>query len=200
MARSQPADILPEALQAAYQQFRYYWLAAPAGKTAELLALFCRVCSLEASGSQDLPLVSVLRDTLGDSDPKNDRVFYVWFLTSSRPSFGQRLLSAVPFSCWRVGAGSQNVNVTPRIDLSAPAPDCTRIVFGCHLFKHNAEYVGRSGGSSTFNSCHWRCCIVDSYRLQMNNATFESSGNQTQPGLKQPVSKTALRNDPHGRR
>jgi hypothetical protein len=133
MARSQPADILPEALQAAYQQFRYYWLAAPAGKTAELLTLFCRVCSLEASGSQDLPLVSVLRDTLGDSDPKNDRVFYVWFLTSSRPSFGQRLLSAVPFSCWRVGAGSQNVNVTPRIDLSAPAPDCTRIVFWLSL-------------------------------------------------------------------
>lgn len=102
-------------------------------KTAELLTLFCRVCSLEASGSQDLPLVSVLRDTLGDSDPKNDRVFYVWFLTSSRPSFGQRLLSAVPFSYWRVGAGSQNVNVTPRIDLSAPAPDCTRIVFWLSL-------------------------------------------------------------------
>src|SRR4051812_37083816 len=97
MVRSQPLDIPPNVLQTSYQKPRYYWQAAPAGTTAELLTLFCHACSPEASGSQDVPVVSVLRDTLGDSDPKNDRVLYVWLLTSSRPSLGQRLLSAVPF-------------------------------------------------------------------------------------------------------
>jgi hypothetical protein len=118
---SQPADLLPVVIQAAYQQPRYYWRATAVGKTAELLTLFCRACSLGSSGRHDVPLVSVLRDTLGDSDPTNDRVLYVWLLTSSRPNVGQRLLSAVPFFYWRAGEGSQNVNVAPRIDLSTPA-------------------------------------------------------------------------------
>ena len=119
---SQPADLLPIVIQAAYQQqLRYYWRATAVGTTAELLTLFCRACSPGSSGRQDVPLVSVLRDTLGDSDPTNDRVFYVWLLTSSRPNVGQRLLSAVPLFYWRAGEGSQSVNVAPRIDLSTPA-------------------------------------------------------------------------------
>lgn len=118
---SQPADLLPGVVQAARQQPRYYWRATAVGKTAELLTLFCRACASGSSGSRDVPLVSVLRDTLGDSDPKNDRVFYVWLLTSSRPNVGQRLLAAVPLFYWRAGEGSQNVNVAPRIDLSTPA-------------------------------------------------------------------------------
>jgi len=117
--------------------------AAGLAAASVLAAAGLSVRVLEAR--QDLPLVSVLRDTLGDSDPKNDRVFYVWFLTSSRPSFGQRLLSAVPFSYWRVGAGSQNVNVTPRIDLSAPAPDCRRIV-GCHFVQAQRGIRGKVWG------------------------------------------------------
>src|SRR3954462_11763802 len=85
MARSGPADILPAIAQAAYHEPRYYWRATHVGETVELLTLFCRACSLEASADHDMPLVSVLRDTLGDLDPKNDRVLDVWLLTSSRP-------------------------------------------------------------------------------------------------------------------
>ena len=43
------------------------------------------------------PLVSVLRDTLGDSNPENDKLRYLWPLTYTRPGLGQRIAGAIPF-------------------------------------------------------------------------------------------------------
>jgi hypothetical protein len=45
----------------------------------------------------DIPLVSVLRDTLGDDKPENDRLRYVWMLTHTKATFGQKLSALVPF-------------------------------------------------------------------------------------------------------
>jgi hypothetical protein len=118
---SQPMAISAHVAQLEHPEPHYYWRAEPVGKTAELLTLFCGSCHFEAAGNQDVPLISVLRDTLGDSDPKNDRVLYVWLLTCSRPNIGRRLLSAVPFFYWRVGQGSLNGSAASRIDLSTPA-------------------------------------------------------------------------------
>jgi hypothetical protein len=63
----------------------------PVADGAELVTIFGRLHN-PASGSQDLdvPLVSVLRDSLGDSDPANDRLRKVWILTSTRPTPWQR--------------------------------------------------------------------------------------------------------------
>jgi hypothetical protein len=48
--------------------------------------------------SKWVPLVTVLRDTLGDLNPGKTIVLrYVWPLTYTRPTVGQRVLSAVPF-------------------------------------------------------------------------------------------------------
>jgi hypothetical protein len=101
----------------------YYWQASRVGDTAELLTLFCRSCAAAAVTGQDTPLVAVLRDTLGDNSTQNDRLIYVWLLTYSRPSFGQHLLSAVPFFYWRVAEGSARVSprdTKPLLDLTAP--------------------------------------------------------------------------------
>ncbi len=101
----------------------YYWHATPVGNTAQLLTLFCHGCQSNANGEQDQPLVSVLRDTLGDSNPANDRLSYVWLLSYSRLNFGQRILSAVPFFYWRVGEGSKSVSAhdtAPLFDLTTP--------------------------------------------------------------------------------
>jgi hypothetical protein len=75
----------------------YYWRASPANDSAQLLTLFCRACEDATGSGRDIPLVAVLRDTLGDSDSVNDRVTYVWLLTYSRPSWEKRMLSAIPF-------------------------------------------------------------------------------------------------------
>ena len=47
--------------------------------------------------NREVPLVSVLRDTMGDGDPANDILRDVWMHAYARPSLRQRLLAAVPF-------------------------------------------------------------------------------------------------------
>jgi hypothetical protein len=86
----------------------YYWKSVQVDDSAQLLTLF----------SQDVPLVSVLRDNLG-----KDQISYVWLLTYSRPNLGQRVLSAVPFFYWKVAAGSTKVrksDVKPLINMTLP--------------------------------------------------------------------------------
>jgi hypothetical protein len=108
--------------------FRIVREPVPGG--AELLTVYGRVdagfASVLAAGAGSVPLVSVLRDTLGDDDPENDRLRYVWMHGYTRPSFGQRLASAVPFLNMRVGNKdlSDPVPLPPAVvDISAPERD-----------------------------------------------------------------------------
>ena len=111
----------------------YFWKITPVGDTAQLVTLFCRACGPPLLGdnstlqtlpvaSSEIPLVSVLRDNLGDKLTENDRLTSVWLLGYVRPSLTQRGLSAVPFFYWRVGHGSVNAdnpNTTPWVDLTS---------------------------------------------------------------------------------
>ncbi|MFN0278914.1 MAG: hypothetical protein ACKVRN_09955 [Pyrinomonadaceae bacterium] len=67
---------------------------------AELLTIFGRLqntSGLTADKTTEMPLISVLRDTLGDTKPENDRLRYVWNLYYSKTSFGQKISAFVPF-------------------------------------------------------------------------------------------------------
>jgi hypothetical protein len=83
----------------------------PVAGGAELLTIYGQLDGLkhEQNQSSEVPLVSIVRDTLGDDNPDNDRLRYVWMLTYTKPTFGQRVASAVPFLYSRVsnkqGAG-----------------------------------------------------------------------------------------------
>ena len=88
------------------------------GERAQLLTLFCRACGVLTGTEQDLPLVSVLRDTLGDQTSENDRVTYVWLLTYAHPRMGQRILSAIPFFYWRIGNGSKSAATLERCEVT----------------------------------------------------------------------------------
>ena len=113
----------------------------PAG--GELLTVFGRP---DAGVSRDdhpvppeVPLVSVLRDTLGDSDPENDRLRYVWVHGYTSPSAAQRVASAIPFLNRRTGNKtlSEEPGVPPSvIDLGAPARELWR-----HVLWTVAEYT-----------------------------------------------------------
>jgi hypothetical protein len=72
---------------------------------AELLTIFARLDGLRSQGGNapEVPLVSVVRDTLSDDNPENDRLRYVWMLTYTRPSFMKRFASAIPFFYQHVG-------------------------------------------------------------------------------------------------
>lgn len=71
----------------------------PVAGGAEIVTIFVRRSADEsvAGPIADLPLVSVLRDTLGDEIPENDRLRYVWMLTYTEPSLRQKVAGFVPF-------------------------------------------------------------------------------------------------------
>lgn len=105
-------------------RFHYFWLAQPAGNSAQLITLFCNDCGPDARTEASVPLLSVLRDTLGDDRRDNDRITYVWLLGLSRQNIGKQLLAGVPFFYWRVGDGSTHIDdnrpVKPLMDLTKP--------------------------------------------------------------------------------
>jgi hypothetical protein len=83
---------------------------------AELLTVMGHV----PGQSAEMPILSVLRDTLGDSDPENDRLRYVWVLSSTRPSVLNRAAGSLPFFYWRPDFGkSGDQKPVPIIDLGA---------------------------------------------------------------------------------
>jgi hypothetical protein len=121
-------DVLPKK-PAGPSPFRIETL--PVGKDAQLLTVFGSLDGLKADGSAvapgaEVPLVSILRDTLGDADPENDRLRNVWMLTYTRPTTLQRVASAVPFLYGRVGGKKKasTKGVPPAvIDLADPKRD-----------------------------------------------------------------------------
>ncbi len=76
-------------------------------------------------------MVSVLRDTLGDSSPENDRLRYVWPLTYTRPTARQRISGAIPFLYSRVGnkKGVSSKAPPPVFDMAAPDRDVWNKIF-----------------------------------------------------------------------
>lgn len=83
---------------AATSAFRVEKVAVAGG--SEIITIFARQ-TYDAGPMQgpvaDIPLVSILRDTLGDDNPENDRLRYVWMLTYTKATFTQKLSALVPF-------------------------------------------------------------------------------------------------------
>src|ERR1044072_2522556 len=102
---------------------------------AELITVFARLSGLdpkEASTEKDnfVPLVSILRDTLGDDTPENNRLRYVWPLTYTRPSTKQRLAAAIPFFYARVGNKEKLTKTPPpALDLASPESEVWDKIF-----------------------------------------------------------------------
>ncbi len=99
----------------------------PVGNGAELLTIFGKLPAASRADNQaaltEIPLVSLLRDTLNDADTENDRLRYLWMLTYTKPSAKQKLGAAIPFLYTRV-ANKKRVSKDgappPLIDLAAP--------------------------------------------------------------------------------
>jgi hypothetical protein len=97
---------------------RFESLPVPGG--AELLTLFLKDDTTDGSEKTEIPLVSILRDTLGNPDPQVHRLRYLWVHTLATPSIRQRIAAAIPFMYSRVGnAGTQLGHApSPAMDLS----------------------------------------------------------------------------------
>ncbi|HET6974219.1 MAG TPA: hypothetical protein VFH96_09360 [Pyrinomonadaceae bacterium] len=102
---------------------------------AELITVFAKLSGLdpkEVSTEKDnfVPLVSILRDTLGDDTPENNRLRYVWPLTYTRPTTKQRLAAAIPFFYTRVGNKEKLTKTPPpALDLASPESEVWDKIF-----------------------------------------------------------------------
>lgn len=78
-------------------EFRLERVAVPGG--AQLITLFGRRASPAAdiTPPSEVPILSVLRDTLGDTDPANDRFRQVWVYSYAKPSVWQKFTASLPF-------------------------------------------------------------------------------------------------------
>lgn len=95
----------------------------PIAGGAELVTIHARMEGLQSAADQKwVPLVTVLRDTLGDLDPENDRLRYLWPLTYTHPTMKQRVAGAIPFLYTRVGnkKTASGKAPPPVMDLAAP--------------------------------------------------------------------------------
>ena len=102
------------------QQFRLERLPLSGG--AELLTIFGRLDGVNSAAdkSPEVPLISVVRDTLSDSNAENDRLRYVWMLSYTRPNLMKRIASAIPFLYQHVGNQTNASSDPPKpiIDLA----------------------------------------------------------------------------------
>src|SRR5688572_12976287 len=98
---------------------------------AELITVFARLDGLESTKNDKwIPLVSILRDTLGDNIVENNRLRYVWPLTYTRPSLKQRLAAAIPFFYARVGNKDRTTRrPPPALDLASPESEVWNKIF-----------------------------------------------------------------------
>ena len=119
---------------------------------AELITIHARMEGLKSEADQKwVPLVTVLRDTLGDLDPENDRLRYLWPLTYTRPTIKQRVAGAIPFLYTRVG----NKNTVsekappPVMDLAAPERQVWEKVFWMALKNVLIDPYGAAARAST---------------------------------------------------
>jgi hypothetical protein len=103
----------------------------PVAGGAELITIHAKLDGTGSStDSEWVPLVTVLRDTLGDVNPENDRLRYVWPLTYTRPTLRQRLSGAVPFLYTRVGNKHSSEKAPPPVlDLAATDRDVWNKIF-----------------------------------------------------------------------
>jgi len=122
--RSVQAQGQPEKLAGNPEIFRLERVAIAGG--AELVTIHAKLANAnttDSSTDQWVPLVTVLRDTLGDLSPENDRLRYVWPLTYTRPTFKQRLTGAVPFFYSRAGNKKGFSGTAPPAVLDLASPD-----------------------------------------------------------------------------
>jgi len=102
----------------------HLWQTTPVANGAEILTLFVSQPSDENKNREagTVPILAVLRDSLGDPEHRTDRLRYVWILSSSRPTFQQEALSAIPFFHWHVNGRKLQPEQVPRpvVDLGNP--------------------------------------------------------------------------------
>jgi hypothetical protein len=181
---------------AAMHEFRVEKLPVPGG--SELITVFGRVADAEhdmknagsMAGSVDVPLVSVLRDTLGGQNPESDRLRYVWVLTSTSPGLLQRAFGSLPFFYFRTDfARNPDRRPAPVIDLGEPARPVWHSVAGSITQVAAFDPIGAAVRSSTRS---YRNNLGDEQRVRLLEGLAILSELEDDPQVKGLLSEPEL--------
>lgn len=147
----------------------YFLEREPVNGGAELITLFGHPSGSDTEEQdQAVPLLSVLRDTLGDGDSDNDRLRYVWILTSTRPTVIQRAASAISIVWFRAGTRQHDNRVpAPVMDLAAPVKTVWPKLLGDSLQATELDPLGMAVRASTRS---YRGNFTDYHELQLFQA------------------------------
>ncbi len=85
------------------------------------------VTVFQGEGDSRIPVVSYLKDTLGDDDPANDRIRQIWVLSHKRQSLPRNILAGVPFLYTRLPSSPPPPGRVPGPILDAGKPHDTTI-------------------------------------------------------------------------
>ena len=143
----------------------------PVANEAELVTLFGRLNNPSSPGETlDVPLISILRDTLGNNEPDDDRLRYIWILTRTRPTPLQRFASALSFVCFRT-SDKRHSNQVPKpiLDMASPGKTVWTNLLGNSLQATKLDPMGALVRSSTRS---YRENSSDYQRIQ----TFQTLG------------------------
>lgn len=180
--------LVPVVAMAAAPEFRVE--RHPVAGGAEILTVFGQLTEGDAASSADVPLLSVLRDTLGDNNPENDRLRYVWVLTSARPSLLQRAAASLPFFYWRPDLG-KNADQTPAavIDLGATSRPVWNALAGALA---QAMMLDSNGALLRSSTRSYRNNIADHRRLHLLEGLTVLSQLEDLPEVKALLSEPEL--------
>ncbi len=151
----------PEALTPDFRPPDFRVERKPVADGAELLTVF----STLPEHSGEIPLVSVLRDTLGDNDTDNDRLRYICVLTSARPTVLQRAAAFVPFFYWRPDLG-KNMDRTPAAILDLG--DTSKVVWNTLAQSLvQAAAIDSNGALIRASTRHYRANLADQRQVNL---------------------------------
>ncbi len=178
--------LLPALALAATPEFRVEQLPVPGG--SELITVFGRIP--EAKGTGEVPLLSILRDNLGDSNAETARLRYVWVLTSMSPGLLQRAAGAIPFFYWRADIGRDpDKRPAPVIDLGSPERPVWHSIAGSLTQVLALDPEGAVVRSSTRS---YRNNLEDQHRVRLLEGLAIISELEDDPQVKELLSEPEL--------
>ena len=169
-------------------EFRFETLPVPGG--SELITVFGQVPDIKAGEASEVPLISVLRDSLGEHDAESARLRYVWVLTSMSPGLAQRAFGSLPFFYFRTDF-ARNPDRRPAavIDLGAPARPVWHSVAGSVTQVLALDPTGALIRSSTRS---YRSNMTDQQRVRLLEGLAILSELEDDPQVKEILSEPEL--------
>lgn len=162
----------------------------PVANGAELLTVFGSLPEGDAGKLGEIPLVSVLRDTLDDNDPDNDRLRYIWVLTSARPTVLQHAAAFIPFFYWRPDLGkNMDRQPAPILDLG----NTSKVVWNTLAQSLiQAAAIDSNGALIRASTRRYRANLADQRQVNLTEGLTVISQLQEIPGAETVFSEAEL--------